>query len=244
MFCRWPSILDSFFFPKTMLPNSFAIVGLSVGKSKEKAIKLFSDIPIPALTLQYLFPRDGMTDIPFSVGDLDYGFKSPGPGFKTPLISNFPLSVHCGATSGSVFDFKNKVGSVPSSLMAEAEIFNFDDYSRIDAISNITTDLYTKIISPDAWFLIRILRYHKGYITLLELIENLELGSFAITDAAWVEESFSNWQLPLKRFFGIGSDEDGGGLEAGFRDFVLFYLRQSRAQLDPEMRRELEAGDR
>jgi hypothetical protein len=242
---RWPYILDSFFFPKKKLPNSFAIVGLAVGKTSDTKIMLFSDIPIPALTLQYLIPRDGAGAVPYSVGEIEYKLRPKQKGFWTPLISNFPLSIHCGPVFGNAFSASEK----HYKKLFEAVIFNEFDNSRMDAIAMETSRLFVDISQINTPMMIQISLILGGWQTVEKMISDLqmELGALTINGAPWVGESLVDWRFPVTSLYDEGEDglnkREVVDLDEEFRGFVGFYLEQSKGRLSEEMRAEIDAGD-
>jgi hypothetical protein len=196
IYSSWPFIADSFFFPQEKLPTSFNLVGLAVGKSNESTIKLFSAIPIPALTLQYIIPRGGASDLPLSFGTLTYQHKKP-TGVEVPLISTFPISLHCGTVRGNVFDT-----SVKKPLQASASIYNIADKVNLDIKSNSTSDVFVELDLFDVVNLAaKLIGYNYGFFGIVKLVEFLQLGKFQVDGAPWVGEALSEWRLPLIKFY-------------------------------------------
>lgn len=227
---RWPPIFDAFLIPGTFLPTSFAAVGFSIGKSASSRINLFSDIPIPAIAFQYLIPRqDGA--LPFSSGPLRYRLRPLG--VHVPLISRFPLSLHCGTVFGSLFDY-----SVKSPKQASATIYNDGDNTSVDAYARQVSDLFAALSNLDVLHLgVKLYLYSTGRETLQNLVEHLELGEFNIGGAAWITESLRGWTVPLKKFFQDTVDDEWDVV--ALNNFVQIYLEQTRSRLPMDIQEQL-----
>jgi hypothetical protein len=221
-----------------MLPNTFAIVGLKLGKSKEAAISLLSNIPIPAIALQYLFPREG-TDVPFSVAKLEFYLKPMGVWI--PLISSFPLNIHCGTVFGAILDRDYK-----SKVVTSAAIYNKYNNTKIDVYGMSTSQIYVGFTSFDLLTLgFTLAAYMSGVKTVEGVVKTLDLGNFQVAGAQWIEDSLYEWRLPLSPFFstnpGVG---DGSEVERGDpgEGVAALLSRKSRERMPRYMRTELEAA--